>query len=143
MTQLGQLGEEIVAAWLTSQGWKIIHRQWHCRWGEIDIIACMSHSIIFVEVKTRSQGNWDLNGLLAVNPKKQGKILTTAQSFLAEFPQLAEYYCRFDVALVQGKKLSQINSTQDRLSSIKLNQPINYQGYQLTLISYLEDAFSE
>jgi putative endonuclease len=143
MAKLGQLGEQIVTAWLTSQGWNILQRQWHCRWGEIDIIAYASHSVIFVEVKTRSQGNWDLNGLLAVDAKKQEKILTTAQSFLAEFPQFADCYCRFDVALVKGKKFSQETSNQSLLPhQINLNRPINYQGYQLTLINYLENAFT-
>ncbi|MGK7944129.1 MAG: YraN family protein [Microcystaceae cyanobacterium] len=142
MAKLGQLGEKVVATWLISQGWQILHHQWHCRWGEIDLIAHASDSLIFVEVKTRSQGNWDLNGLLAVDAKKQGKLLKTAQSFLAEFPQFAESYCRFDVALVKAKKSSNVNSEQEISPKIKLNQPINYQGYQLTLIDYLENAFS-
>jgi len=35
---IGVLGEELVAQWLQSTGWVILHR-WRCRWGEIDIIA--------------------------------------------------------------------------------------------------------
>ncbi len=141
MANLGQLGEQFVAAWLQYQGWTVLHHQWRCRWGEIDLIA-QSSQLIFVEVKTRRQGNWDLNGLLAVNAKKQAKILKTAQSFLAEFPQFAEYPCRFDVALVTGQKVSQEASQILTLPlKIELNQPIIYQGYQLTLIQYIESAF--
>jgi len=36
---IGVLGEELVAQWLQSTGWVILHRRWRCRWGEIDIIA--------------------------------------------------------------------------------------------------------
>ncbi len=36
---LGTVGEQFVAAWLQQQGWTILHQQWRCRWGEIDVIA--------------------------------------------------------------------------------------------------------
>ena len=37
--QLGDRGEALVAAWLQQQGWRIVAQQWHCRWGELDIVA--------------------------------------------------------------------------------------------------------
>lgn len=36
---IGAKGEELVAKWLQSTGWIILHRRWSCRWGEIDIVA--------------------------------------------------------------------------------------------------------
>ncbi len=36
---IGVLGEDIVAQWLQSTGWKILHRRWRCRWGELDLVA--------------------------------------------------------------------------------------------------------
>jgi putative endonuclease len=85
---IGLLGEELVIQWLQSTGWVILHHRWRCRWGEIDIIARLepqkksdkyplpSHSfpmLVFVEVKTRSRGNWDLGGLLSITQQKQAK----------------------------------------------------------------------
>ena len=36
---IGSLGEKLVSHWLETQGWEILHHQWHCRYGEIDLIA--------------------------------------------------------------------------------------------------------
>ena len=36
---IGAKGEELVAKWLQSTGWIILHQRWSCRWGEIDIVA--------------------------------------------------------------------------------------------------------
>ncbi|ARV61542.1 YraN family protein [Nostocales cyanobacterium HT-58-2] len=36
---IGIAGEDLVAQWLQSKGWVILHRRWRYRQGEIDIIA--------------------------------------------------------------------------------------------------------
>mgnify|MGYP001791398754 CR=1 FL=1 len=36
---LGIYGEQLVETWLIQQGWDILYRRWHCRWGELDIVA--------------------------------------------------------------------------------------------------------
>jgi putative endonuclease len=144
MVKLGEFGEQLVSLWLEGQEWTILQRQWRSHWGEIDIIAKKDNIMIFVEVKTRSQNNWDLNGLLAINQKKQSKLIETAQYFLEEFPHFNDYSLRFDVALVKSQKLFKPSIDQSLLpDKIEFNQPVFYQGYQLTLIQYLESAFME
>jgi putative endonuclease len=124
---LGNLGENLVTELLKAQGWQILATQWHCRWGEVDIVACDRQWLIFVEVKTRSAGNWDLNGALAITKSKQRKIYLAAQKFLGLNPHLANLSCRFDVALV----VNQLNARQ-KISGIT----------DLHLHDYIEAAFS-
>lgn len=100
--RLGDLGENLVTELLKARGWQILATQWHCVWGELDIVARDRDWLIFVEVKTRSLGNWDLNGALAITKSKQKKLELSALEFLSLNPQLDRLNCRFDVALVKA-----------------------------------------
>ena len=101
--------------------------------------------VAFIEVKTRSQNNWDEVGLLAVDSNKQQKIIQTASLFLAKYPQLAEFPCRFDVALVSYQILPKSASCNylkvEQITQLDLGQPIALQQYQLTIEDYLPSAF--
>ena len=147
---VGKWAEEIVSQWLIVKGWQILHRRWNCRYGEIDIIARSSHksstktnnTLIFVEVKSRGKNNWDQNGLLSINEKKQAKLRLAGEIFLARYPQYYEYDCRFDVALLGHRRLNSTNNSHQQLTlTPQLEQPINYHDYQFTIVSYLINAF--
>jgi len=93
----GRSGEDYAAEWLTKHGYHIIARNYHSRFGEIDIIAEDSQYIIFVEVKTREDGAM-VSPAEAVTRSKQKKILLTAQLYLQKSqPPLQP---RFDLAAV-------------------------------------------
>jgi len=144
--QIGNLGETLVAQWLHAQGWAILARSWHCRWGELDLVAHRqqpSPHLAFVEVKTRSSGSWDGGGLLAVSAPKQARLWKTAQLFLAQHPSLVDLPCRFDVALVHCRR-SQSGPDQVPSSNrvpLSLRQPVTLEGYTLSLQDYIESAF--
>jgi putative endonuclease len=99
--QAGNAGENLVADLLKANGWQIIATQWHCRWGELDIVARDRTWLLFVEVKTRSSNSWDESGLLAITAQKQRKLILAALEFLRLHPNLVNLDCRFDIALVQ------------------------------------------
>ncbi|OCQ92487.1 YraN family protein [Nostoc sp. MBR 210] len=146
---IGQQGEDLVTQWLQSTGWLILHRRFSCRWGEIDIIAQYQgeeggqggqHSALaFVEVKTRSSRNWDAGGRDAITPQKQAKLWRTAEMFLNQYPEKADYPCRFDVAIVGYQQISklqtQITSAQDAVFSASIGD------YKFFLEEYIPAAF--
>jgi putative endonuclease len=172
--KIGHLAEALVAQWIGEQGGEVLHRRWHCRWGELDLIALIPgnmpgsgqpscdrqfvpappSALAFIEVKARSRGNWDATGLLAVTPQKQAKLWQAATLFLAEYPDLADVPCRFDVALVRCDRLSSAksqpvsrapaspaNSPTLWPSPIMLGCPVMSGSYRLTLQQYLPAAF--
>jgi putative endonuclease len=152
--EAGLWAETLVARWLTQQGWEILQQRWHCRWGELDLVAHSPNAqtneatIAFVEVKARSGKSWDLNGRLAITAQKQAKLGKAAAMFLAEHPPLAHLPCRFDVALVQVHPRSAKLNRHDRLFSdssceilIELGQPIGFPTCCLSLQHYIPAAF--
>lgn len=94
----GNRGENAVAGYLRRRGYRILERQYRCRYGEIDLIArSLDGTLCFVEVKTRSTSRFS-RPCEAVTAAKQHKLRTTAQFYLAHLGE--ECPCRFDVAEV-------------------------------------------
>lgn len=77
----GQAGEELAATWLERQGCTILHRNWTCSLGEIDLIARDETTLMFVEVKARRNLEHG-HPLESVTPSKQKKLLRCAQAYL-------------------------------------------------------------
>ena len=50
----GKRGEAAAIRFLKKRGYSILDTNYHCRSGEIDIVAREKDSIVFVEVKTRT-----------------------------------------------------------------------------------------
>lgn len=96
----GNFIEDQACAFLTSQGYQVIARNYAYRGGELDIVAKEGETVVFVEVKSvwnSQQGN----PAARVNALKQKKIWHTACHFLHTNPTAApkgfDQPCRFDV----------------------------------------------
>jgi len=79
--QLGNRGEELAKQYLINKGYTIIKSNWHCPYGELDIIARKAETIVFVEVKTRHSSNTEA-AFAGITADKQQKLIATAHAYL-------------------------------------------------------------
>lgn len=93
--ELGGRGEELAAAALKKQGYKIIERNYVTPLGEIDLIAKQKGLLVFIEVKTRQSERFGTPAE-AVHPAKQAKLRRLADYYLKQ-KRLGEMPVRFDV----------------------------------------------
>jgi len=93
---LGQWAEQTALALLQSHHYECVARNYHSRYGEIDLIVQRQHELVFVEVKARSAGSYAA-ACEVISPAQQQKIIKTAQLFLQKYPKYYDFDCRFDV----------------------------------------------
>lgn len=97
----GHGAEQIATDWLRAKGYVIRAQNWSSRKGhEIDIIAEIPGTIVFIEVKAR-RGNVQ-HPLDAVDDKKIRNIVRGANVYLStvRFPYIMAY--RFDIITIIG-----------------------------------------
>lgn len=97
--QTGKLGEDITVRYLLKQGYRILCRNFHSRYGEIDIICEKNRDIIFVEVKTRKSERFG-SAEEAVTLIKQKRLRKTAMVYLQQLDQSFKGL-QFDVITVR------------------------------------------
>lgn len=94
--------ENLAKQWLCRQGLEVLHSNYHCKCGEIDLVMADAATLVFVEVRYR--GNQLFGGPLAtVTAAKQQRLRNTARHFLMMHPQYRQAPCRFDVIGISGK----------------------------------------
>lgn len=91
---LGYDGEEIACEFLSNSSYKILARNYHSRFGEIDIIAKDKNCLVFVEVKTRSSKSYG-TPLEAITKSKLSKLIKTSQFYISQ-NKLGDIDYRFD-----------------------------------------------
>lgn len=90
----GDIGEDFAVKYFEKRGYRILERNYHSRYGEIDIIAQDDQFIVFVEVKARKSFS-RVSPAEAVDYGKQKKICLTAMKYITETE--CELQPRFDV----------------------------------------------
>lgn len=97
----GKQAEDIAAAHLNKQNIKIITRNFHSRFGEIDLIGLDKDILTFIEVRYRKNERL-LNAIETIDQHKCKKIIKTSEAFLNKHKKYQSYYCRFDVVTITG-----------------------------------------
>lgn len=103
----GQRAEHIALHLLQQNEFELLHQNYRCRFGEIDIIAKRKQLIIFVEVRYRKSALYG-SASESVTKTKQKKITITAKHYIQQYisPDM-DFDYRFDVIA-----LSTLNSGQ-------------------------------
>ena len=84
----------MAAEYLRKKRYKILASGYHCRFGEIDLIAASRTYLVFVEVKLRKSADFAA-AREYVDRKKQERLRATAAMYLAQ--NSTALRCRFDI----------------------------------------------
>lgn len=118
----GNFGEDVAVSFVRSKGYSIIDRNYHSRYGEIDIIAQEKNFLVFIEVKTRKENSM-VKAFEAVDTIKQKKIIKTAMIYLMN--NKVDLQPRFDVIEVLIKKsgnVKAVNQIENAFLGVEFNE---------------------
>lgn len=102
---LGRRGEAIAAAFLLTQGYRLVETNWRPRKGrgELDLICETRGALVIVEVKSRDQGNPDFPAEANITPAKIRKLQHLAARYVASHPAWQTKPVQIDVVAVDGQ----------------------------------------
>jgi putative endonuclease len=95
--EVGQFGEQKATEFLEQKGYKILDRNWRHGRAEIDIVAMDGATLVFGEVKTRSNDLFE-RPELAVDEKKRRLLTRAAVAYMRKIGH--EWAIRFDILAV-------------------------------------------
>ncbi len=95
---LGRKGEDTALSFLKKKGFSILDRNWRAGHYELDIVCKDKHTIVFVEVKTRTQASLG-HPLEAITRKKRENTFKAARAWL-DAHKAWDVPCRFDIVCV-------------------------------------------
>lgn len=98
--QLGTAAEDQAAEFLSKRGYRILDRNVAYKVGEIDIVAEDGETLVFVEVRSRSNPG-QVHPAATVTRKKQRQIVRTALAY-CQHHRIRDKMIRFDVVAVLG-----------------------------------------
>ncbi len=93
--ELGRRGEDAAVRYLELSGYEIVERNWECPAGEADVIALDGCTLVFVEVKTRTNLKKGFPSE-AVTPEKRRRYERIACWYLRE-SEFVDMPVRFDI----------------------------------------------
>ncbi|UHA73953.1 YraN family protein [Paenibacillus sp. 481] len=101
--QRGAEAERLAVELLQAQQIEILHCNWRCRSGELDIIARDGGCLVFVEVRSRSGAQRNGTAAEAFDARKIQQVRRTAQVYIYQQQQF-DVPTRFDAIAVTFQK---------------------------------------
>ncbi len=105
----GNAAEQIAATFLQQKGLILVEKNFHCKYGEIDLIMRDAKTLVFVEVRLRSNANFG-GAAMSINQAKQQKLTRTAERYLQIHGGSA---CRFDAILMRTTDINAVEWIQN------------------------------
>jgi putative endonuclease len=97
--QIGQHAEARAAQYLLAAGLVLLHRNYLCRRGELDIVARHGPTLVVAEVRLRASTRYG-GAAASITRSKQRRIVFATRHLLARYPSLQRLPIRFDALLV-------------------------------------------
>ena len=109
---MGKRGEDLAAQFLEEKNYQLLERNWRHGRAELDIIAMDGKTMVFAEVKTRSDDIFE-RPENAVKNKKRGLMIKAAIGYMHKSQH--ENAIRFDIlsVILRGGKDPQIDHFKD------------------------------
>ncbi len=104
MNRAGARAEDLCAEFLRGAGLRVLARNWRCRHGEIDLVAEERGTLVFAEVRYRSDARFG-GAAESVTAAKQARLIAAARLYLMRRPDAD---CRFDVLLLDALEAGRI-----------------------------------
>jgi putative endonuclease len=103
----GRLAEERAAAWLAAHGLKILARNVRCRGGELDLVCLEGSTLVFVEVRLRTNSRFGCAAESITAPKQRHVIFAAKWWLFRAGRAYQDWPCRFDVVLFDNGSVSE------------------------------------
>lgn len=97
--KLGTDAEQAARRYLEARGLKFVSANYHCRFGEIDLVMQDAQTLVFVEVRLRSSARYG-GAAASVDRRKQAKLIATAEHYLQHHAH--DGAARFDVVAMHS-----------------------------------------
>ncbi len=97
--EAGAQAEERAARYLQDRGLRPVASNVRRPWGELDLIMREDDTVVFVEVRMRSRGDYG-GGLESIDRRKRGRLRRMAETWMQE--QQWDGPARFDVVALDG-----------------------------------------
>jgi putative endonuclease len=105
--ETGMLGERLASEFLEENGYQILDKNYRCRDGEIDIIARLEDTLIFIEVRTKRSSRFGIPEE-SITPVKMERLRKVAAHYCQNHDNLPSSW-RIDVVAIEVNNTGRIS----------------------------------